>query len=179
LPVQTPLLPSSLLSKTLSGDDVLEALFEFHAYQNPDPKIQVQPVLAVGQGTAGGVNLDPPANQDLEFLVQLITCQDVNNIDAADFVVLNYLDVITNQNIQLGRGKFSDFAGNLFTWPIDQAGSTVSRNAYFANKPALIKRKNNTEPWLRIVAQINTTATVGSRNFQVIYCYLPRQTLNP
>lgn len=178
MPLLPIALPNTLGAETdIAANDISMAILRALQYFLPDLKISVQATLSVTAGNAGGVNIDPPV-PDIEYDVYLLTAQDTANIDAADFVVLNYLDALSNQNIQLGRGKFSDFAGNLFAWPSSIAGAGA-RITPLATTPVTVRRKTANDPWFRLVPQINATGTVGTRNFQVIIAYRPRQRLNP
>jgi hypothetical protein len=178
-----PLLPIAL-PNTLgaeidtSATDISMAILRALQYFLSDLKISVQTAIGVPASSAGGVNIDPPV-PDTEYDIYLLTAQDTTNTDASDFVVLNYQDALSNQNIQLGRGKFSDFAGNLFSWPATIAGSASPRITPLATNPITIRRKTANDPWFRLIPQINTTSVVGTRNFQVIIAYRPRQRLNP
>jgi len=122
--------------------------------------------------------IEPPADSTQEWLIKALHLSDTSNIDATDTITVYYKDEVSAKTLRLAQARLNAFfINNIFTWPTMVSGTAITM-VYPLDTPILTKRQANGDSYLRIGVDYGATATVGTRNPQLRWLYMPREVLS-
>jgi hypothetical protein len=159
----------------------IEAYFDITRFFNPLPRIARTPDKTVVASTVDDLFIEPPTSTQNpaseEWLVLGVTNIENIGIDGNDILELDYQDAVVNQQLPLRQATRGQYRNGFQGWPGSNGTIGTNEDYVALPVPVLTKRKSNGESFLRIKAELSTTAVAGNRNHYVAWVYLARPPL--
>jgi hypothetical protein len=155
---------------------IVEALFDMLDWQRGEDQIQASTIvsLTASQTTQPGPSIIPIDGEEWELIIAWLT--DTSGIDVADTAAFMFYDTRLgvnpiNLNPLSGGAKVSNQTTNYWMWP------NLSANFQYSFPiPMRIRKLDQQAATRRLATIITTTATAGTRNFQ-LWAYVKRRPI--
>jgi hypothetical protein len=124
-------------------------------------------------------NYITPPDLNEEWEIQAVSVRDASAIDTLDQVVFFYNDNIAASVVDLQSTLMSSNirdSSNVCTFPNkDNNVNQVTRmNNAMTGGNLIVRKRDNTTPWLQLGIVTKTTATVGTRQWNITWVYRRR-----
>ena len=138
--------------------------------------------LAASQTSVPFHTIQPPQDQsETEWIPEIVFIEDAADIDVADRVAIRYFDTKNGVGIYIYNSKPSQksapagMGNNQWLWPSNfPPAQPTALDLCLEYRPLRLFRDIAGAPWRQLLIDVQTTATVGTRQFNVRMAYRRR-----